>query len=53
MLIDQELRLKFFNGRFVEFQRYPPELARPGVHARDMLRFMVARDTNRVAMMAA
>lgn len=42
-LFDRDLRLKFINHELVAVQRYPTEMARPGVSAYDMLRCQAER----------
>jgi len=42
-LFDKKLRLKFLNHQLIEFQQYPPELARPGTSMHDLLRFLAER----------
>jgi signal transduction histidine kinase/DNA-binding response OmpR family regulator len=42
-LFDKELRLRFLNHQLIEFQQYPPEVARPGTSMEDLLRFLAER----------
>jgi signal transduction histidine kinase/FixJ family two-component response regulator len=42
-LFDKELRLRFLNHQLIEFQQYPPEVARPGTSMQDLLRFLAER----------
>ena len=43
VLFDKDLRLRFINNQLVTFQRYPPEVARPGASVYDLLRFQAER----------
>jgi signal transduction histidine kinase/DNA-binding NarL/FixJ family response regulator len=42
-LIDPDLRFEFINDQLIEFLNYPADLVRPGVPARDILRYQVER----------
>ena len=43
VLFNKDLRVKFINHQAIEFQRYPPDVARPGASLHDLLRFLVER----------
>ncbi len=43
VLFDKDLRLRFINNQLVKFQRYTPDVARPGVSVYDLLRFQAKR----------
>src|SRR5215468_7531467 len=43
MLFDKDMRLQFVNPQLMDFQKYPPDLVRPGVTSDDILRFQIAR----------
>ncbi len=43
MLYDQAFDVQFMSRRYQELHQYPPELSRPGINARDLIRFMVER----------
>jgi signal transduction histidine kinase/DNA-binding NarL/FixJ family response regulator len=42
-LFDKDLRLRFLNHQLIEFQQYPPEVARPGTSMHDLIRFLAER----------
>jgi signal transduction histidine kinase/ActR/RegA family two-component response regulator/HPt (histidine-containing phosphotransfer) domain-containing protein len=42
-LFDKDLRLRFINHQLMTFQRFAPDVARPGVSLYDLLRFQVER----------
>jgi PAS domain-containing protein len=43
VLFDKRLRLSFINHQLMEFQQYPPEVARQGTSLYDLLRFQAER----------
>jgi PAS domain S-box-containing protein len=43
MLFDNEMQWQFTNRQLVEFQRFPPELSRPGVSGAEILEFQARR----------
>src|SRR3954454_22253043 len=43
MLFDKDMRWQFTNRQLMDFQRFTPEIARPGVLARDVLRYQAKR----------
>ncbi|MEA2879827.1 MAG: hypothetical protein QOF14_5023 [Hyphomicrobiales bacterium] len=43
MLFDKEMRWQFVNRQLMDFQRFPPDVAGPGVSAFDILRFQARR----------
>ena len=42
-LFDKDLRLTFLNHQLIEFQQYPPGVARPGTSMHDLIRFLAER----------
>src|SRR5262245_17464481 len=42
-LFDRDLRLRFINDQFVQFQNYPPEIARIGNSLMSLIRFQLER----------
>ncbi len=43
MLFDKDFRWQMTNRQLMEFQRFTPEVARPGISGRDILRFQAQR----------
>ncbi len=43
VLFNNDLRVKFISHQAIEFQRYPPDVARPGASLHDLLCFLVER----------
>ena len=43
MLFDKDMHWQFTNRQLMEFQRFPPEIAHPGVTAREVLEFQAKR----------
>ena len=43
MLFDKDMRWQFTNRQLMDFQRFTPDIAGPGVSADDILRFQARR----------